>query len=78
MDKIQTIINKNAQEIILQDSVEEDVEKRLYKSSFWKKISKAIKRFLHKTIFIEFIQDEISLKLKDEQGNFFFLSDLSS
>ncbi|MCR5411697.1 MAG: hypothetical protein K6E76_01545 [Patescibacteria group bacterium] len=78
MDKIQTIINKNAQEIILQDSVEEDVEKRLYKSSFWGKISKAIKRFLHKTIFIEFIQDEISLKLKDEQGNFFFLSDLSS
>ena len=78
MDKIQTIINKNAQEIILQDSVEEDVEKRLYKSSFWKKISKAIKRFLNKTIFIEFIQDEISLKLKDEQGNFFFLSDLSS
>ena len=78
LDKIQTIINKNAQEIILQDSVEEDVEKRLYKSSFWKKISKAIKRFLNKTIFVEFIQDEISLKLKDEQGNFFFLSDLSS
>jgi predicted ATPase len=79
--KIRTIINKNSQEIILNASehlVDESIETRLYNSDFWKQLSKTIKRFLNKDLFIEYIQGEISLKLKNEHGDMFYFSDLSA
>jgi predicted ATP-dependent endonuclease of OLD family len=79
--KIWTIINKNSQEILLttdQSTVDENIETRLYNSVFWKKLTKAVKRFINKDLFIEYIQGKISLKLKNEQGDIFYLSDLSA
>jgi predicted ATP-dependent endonuclease of OLD family len=79
--KIRTIINKNSQEILLntdQSTIDENIETRLYNSVFRKKLIKAVKRFINKDLFIEFIQGKISLKLKNEQGDVFYLSDLSA
>jgi len=79
--KVQTIINKNAQEILLNtapETIEENIETRLYNSWFRKKISKTIKRFFNKDIFIEYIQGTISLKFKNDQWEIFYLSDLST
>ncbi|MBQ7074871.1 AAA family ATPase [bacterium] len=41
-------------------------------------MSKNLIRFLKKEPFIDFAQGEISIKLKDKNGDIFFLSDLSS
>ena len=57
--KIWTIINKNSQEILLNpnpEDIEENIEKRLYNSNYRKKTAKAIKRFLNKELFMEYIQ----------------------
>ena len=84
IDKIQTIIKKYTKEkrkLITEEdneNINEKIKKKIYESSFRIKISKAIKTFLEKELFIEFIQDEISIKLKNNHGDFFFLSDLSS
>lgn len=79
--KVQTIINKNSQEILLNpdpNTIEENIETRLYNSGFRKKTAKTVKRFLNKDIFIEYIQGSISLKLKNDQGDIYYLSDLSA
>ncbi|MDR0369238.1 MAG: AAA family ATPase [Candidatus Peribacteria bacterium] len=79
--KVQTIINKNSQEILLNpdpSTIEKNIETRLYNSGFRKKTAKTIKRFLNKDIFIEYIQGSISLKLKNDQGDIYYLSDLSA
>ncbi|MDR2456983.1 MAG: AAA family ATPase [Clostridiales Family XIII bacterium] len=79
--KIWTIINKNSQEILLNPDptmIDKNIETRLYNSGFWKKLTKAVKRFINKDLFLEYIQGEISLKLRNEQGNIYYLSDLSS
>jgi predicted ATP-dependent endonuclease of OLD family len=79
--KIRTIINRNSQDIILNPdstTIDENIETRLYNSNFRKKLSKTVKRFLNKDLVIEYIQGEISLTLKNEQGDIFYLSDLSA
>ena len=80
LHKIRTIINKNSQEILLttDSDVEESSETRLYNSSFRKKISKIIKRFIHKELTFEYIQGAISLKFKNENGDLYYFSDLSA
>jgi predicted ATP-dependent endonuclease of OLD family len=79
--KVWTIINKNSQEILLNPdstAIDKNIETRLYNSGFWKKLTKAVKRFINKELFLEYIQGEVSLKLKNEYGDIYYLSDLSS
>jgi predicted ATP-binding protein involved in virulence len=81
LHKIRTIINKNSQEILLNPdptTIDENIETRLYNSNFWKKLTKSIKRFINKDLFIEYLQGEISLKLKNDKGDRFYFSDLSA
>lgn len=81
LHKIRTIINKNSQEILLNPNAEiidENIENRLYNSNFWKRMTKSIKRFINKDLFIEYIQGELSLKLKNDKGDRFYFSDLSA
>jgi predicted ATP-dependent endonuclease of OLD family len=80
LHKIQTIIDNNAQESLRNPDKNSNssMETRLYTSGFWKKLTKAVKRFINKDLFIEYIQGEISLKLKNDQGDIYYLSDLSS
>jgi predicted ATP-dependent endonuclease of OLD family len=41
-------------------------------------MTKAIKRFINKDLFIEYLQGAISLKLKNDKGDRFYFSDLSA
>jgi predicted ATP-dependent endonuclease of OLD family len=81
LHKIRTIINKNSQEILLNSdttNIDENIENRLYNSNLWKRMTKSIKRFINKELFIEYLQGELSLKLKNDKGDRFYFSDLSA
>ncbi|MDR0282554.1 MAG: ATP-binding protein [Candidatus Peribacteria bacterium] len=76
--KIWSIINKNSQEILLREKeIEGNIEERLYNSVFWKTLSKNIKRFINKNIFIDYIQGGISIRFSNENGDIYALEDLS-
>ena len=51
-------------------------EKRLYESTFWKKLSSYIEKFTHKTLSIQYIQWGINLQLKNPDWEPCYFDDL--
>lgn len=58
INKVNSIVNKNSEEILLStEAIEESIENRIYRSTFWASLSKSIAKFIHKDISIEYVQE---------------------
>lgn len=82
LQKIRSIIKKRTQndvEWVDTDNAyisEEFREKRLYNSTFWKQLTSLVKRFINKTLTIEYIQWGINLVLKNQEWDLCYFDDL--
>ena len=81
LQKIRSIIKKRTQNDIEWVHADENIyedsrEKRLYNSDFRKQLSRLVKRFINKTLSIEYVQWWINFLLKNPEGDPCYFDDL--
>ena len=77
LQKIRAIIKKRTQDDVeWKINSEESREQRLYNSTFWKQLSNLIKKFINKTLYVEYIQWGINFLLKTPEWDPCYFNDL--